>query len=69
MTPESAVEVIREAFWITLVTGLNVLTNIAGQFPAFALLTLSFAPEPGSLLLLLAGAAGLVALGRSKKRD
>ena len=54
---------------ITLVTGLNVLTNLAGQFPAFALLTLSFAPEPGSLLLLVAGAAGLVAVGRSKKRD
>jgi hypothetical protein len=54
---------------ITLVTGINVLTNIAGQFPAFAFLTMSFAPEPGSLLLLLAGAAGLVAVGRSKRRD
>jgi hypothetical protein len=52
---------------VVLVSALNVLTNIAGQLPAFVTLTLNFVPEPGTLLLLGAGVAGLLAIGRSKR--
>ena len=41
-----------------------MVTNIAGQFPTFATLTLNFVPEPGTALLWLAGAAALVASSR-----
>jgi hypothetical protein len=56
---------------VVLVTGLNVVTSIAGQLPSFAILTLNYAadvvvPEPGTLLLLGSGIAGLAAIGRKK---
>ncbi len=55
---------------VTLVSALNVLTNLAGQLPAFVTLTLSYEaiPEPGTLLLLGSGVIGLVAIGRKKIR-
>jgi hypothetical protein len=54
---------------VVLVSALNIMTNVAGQLPAFAVLVLNYlpdVPEPGTLLLLGSGIAGLVALGRRK---
>jgi hypothetical protein len=51
---------------VVLVSGINVLTNIAGQFAAFLILTLNYAPEPGTLLLLGSGIVGLAVIGRRK---
>jgi len=36
--------------------------------PAFGILSLHFVPEPGTLMLLGSGIAGLVAFGRSRVR-
>lgn len=55
---------------VVLVTALNVVTNVFGQVPAFAILSLSYVPalpEPGTLALLV-GAAGLLHLGRRRRR-
>jgi hypothetical protein len=55
---------------VTLVTPIFISTNI-GAFavvPAFAIMTLHFVPEPGTLVLLGSGIAGLVALGRNRAR-
>jgi hypothetical protein len=56
---------------VRLVTPIFISTNIAGAsavVPAFAFLTLHFVPEPGTLMLLGSGIAGLVAFGRSRVR-
>jgi hypothetical protein len=56
---------------VQLVTPIFISTNIAGAsavVPAFGILTLHFVPEPGTLLLLGSGIAGLVAFGRSRVR-
>jgi hypothetical protein len=55
---------------LTLVTPIFISTNI-GAFsivPAFATLNLHFVPEPGTLVLIGSGIAGLVAIGRSRAR-
>jgi len=45
-----------------------VSTNIGASavLPAFGILTLQFVPEPGTLILLGSGIAGLVAIGRRR---
>jgi len=42
--------------------------GIFGSLPVFGTLTLSYTPEPGTLLLLGSGIAGLAVLGRKKLR-
>jgi hypothetical protein len=55
---------------VTLVTPIFISTNI-GAFsvvPAFGIVNLHFVPEPGTLILLGSGIAGLVAIGRNRAR-
>jgi hypothetical protein len=55
---------------VTLVTPIFISTNI-GSFavvPAFGILNLHFVPEPGTIVLVGSGIAGLVALGRNRAR-
>ena len=54
---------------IRLVTPVFVSTNISASavVPVFGVLDLHFVPEPGTLLLLGSGIAGLVMLGRSRR--
>jgi hypothetical protein len=55
---------------ITLVTPIFISTNIGASavLPGFAILNMHFVPEPGTLILLGSGIAGLVAFGRSRAR-
>ena len=53
---------------ITLVSGFQAITSVAGTLPGFAIQSLSFVPEPGTLLLLGSGVAGLAVLGRRRMR-
>jgi hypothetical protein len=50
------------------VSAVNVMTNVFGQIPTFGTLTLRYVPEPGTLLLLGSGIAGLALIGRRKRR-
>jgi hypothetical protein len=54
---------------VRLVTPIFVSTNIPASsvVPAFGILTLHFVPEPGTLVLLGSGIAGLVMFGRSRR--
>lgn len=54
---------------VHLVTPVLVSTNIAASaiVPTFGFLTLHFVPEPGTLVLLGSGIAGLVLFGRSRR--
>ncbi len=51
---------------ITFISPLLIRTNLAGDLPSFARLTLTFVPEPGSLLLIGAGTTGLAVYGRRR---
>ena len=56
---------------LQLVTISKVYTSLITAFPelpVFAVLTLHFIPEPGTLLLLGSGVAGLAILGRRRSR-
>ena len=55
---------------VTLVTPIFISTNIGASaiVPGFGILSLHFVPEPGTLMLLGSGIAGLVAFGRSRVR-
>ena len=54
----------------TLVTPIFISTNIGASavVPAFGILPIYFTPEPGTLVLLSMGVAGLLAYGRSRRR-
>jgi hypothetical protein len=54
---------------VQLVTPIFVSTSIAGSevVPGFGILALHFVPEPGTLVLLGSGIAGLLMFGRSRR--
>jgi hypothetical protein len=51
---------------LVLVSPTKIFTNIAGTLAAFGVLSLTYVPEPGTLLLLGLGVAGLAAIGRRR---
>ncbi len=53
---------------IKLVSPVTISTNIgaSAQLPMFAVMELTFIPEPGTLLLLASGVAGLAIVGRKR---
>jgi hypothetical protein len=54
---------------VSLVTPVFTSTNIGASavVPVFGILTLHFVPEPGTLVLVGAGIAGLVSYGRTRR--
>ena len=55
---------------LTIVSPIRINTTpaISGRVPAAAWLDIVFVPEPGTMLLLVTGAIGLVAIGRRRTR-
>ncbi len=51
---------------ITFISPVLIRTNLAGDLPTVVALTLNFVPEPGTLMLIGAGIAGLAAYGRRR---
>jgi hypothetical protein len=58
-----------EAGTLTLVSPFRLNTGtLAGRVPGAVYLKYTFVPEPGTMLLLLSGAAGLAVIGRKRMR-
>jgi hypothetical protein len=55
---------------LTIVSPMRIDTTpaVSGRVGGAAWMTLSFVPEPGTMLLLAAGAVGLIAIGRRRAR-
>lgn len=53
---------------VKLVSPVKIRTNIAGTLAAFAVLDLTYVPEPALPLMLLAGAGTLAAVGARRRR-
>jgi hypothetical protein len=53
---------------VTLVAPGGLMSTLGGPFPLFVSMTLNFVPEPGTLLLLGSGIAGLAIVGRKRMR-
>jgi hypothetical protein len=53
---------------VQLVSPVKIRTNIAGTLAAFAVLDLTYVPEPALPLMLLAGAGTLAAVGARRRR-
>ena len=53
---------------VQLISPFKVITNAAGNLPGLATQTLTFVPEPGTLLLLGSGVLGLALYGRRHLR-
>jgi hypothetical protein len=51
---------------LVLVTPIKIITGIAGTIAAFGVLTLTYVPEPGTLLLLGLGVVALAAAGHRR---
>jgi hypothetical protein len=51
---------------LVLISPIFIRTNLAGDLPNFAVLTLNYVPEPATLLLVGAGMAGLALRGRRR---
>jgi len=51
---------------VKLVAPAGLRSTLGGDFPLFASMTLTFVPEPGTLLLLGSGVLGLAAAGRRR---
>jgi hypothetical protein len=48
---------------------LLISNGSLGDLPVFATLTLTYTPEPGTLVLLATGVAALAAIGRKRTGD
>jgi hypothetical protein len=53
---------------VQLISAFHVTTNAAGNLPGLATQTLTFVPEPGTILMLLSGVATLVLCGVLRAR-
>jgi len=53
---------------VQLVAPVKIITNIAGTLAAFAVLDLTYVPEPALPLMLVAGAGTLAAVGARRRR-
>ena len=53
---------------VKLVAPAGLMSTLGGNLPLFVQLTLTFVPEPGTLLLLGSGIAGLAIIGRKRMR-
>jgi hypothetical protein len=52
---------------VKLVAPAGLMSTLAGNLPIFISMKLTFIPEPGTLLLLGLGVAGLAAAGRRRR--